>query len=76
LAQIEFYYFDLDNTWLHNFGKFDAHWGIRYIEGFYWSIATFLLVGSKGDTFAETVYCIGMLILTIVMFAYIISTIG
>jgi len=49
---------------------------MRYVEGFYWSIATFLLVGSKGDSFEETIFCILVLLITIGLFAYIISTIS
>ena len=49
---------------------------IRYIEGFYWAIATFLLVGSKGDTAIESVFSISLLIITVGLFAYILSTIG
>ena len=64
------------SSWLHVVNKFDSEWQVRYIEGFYWGIATFLLVGSKGDTFVETVFCIVVLLITIGLFAYIISTIG
>ena len=48
----------------------------RYCESFYWALATFLLVGSKGDTIYETVFCITILLVTISAFAYILSTIG
>jgi len=48
---------------------FDAPWYIRYTKGFYWSITTFLLVGSKGDSFEETIFCILVLIFTKELFA-------
>jgi len=63
-------------TWLHNMNKFDSDWQVRYVESFYWSIATFLLVGSKGDSFPETVFCIFILLITVCLFAYILSSIG
>jgi len=61
---------------LHKAGKFDASSRDRYIESFYWSLATFLLVGSKGDTPAETIYCIIILMITVGLFAYILSILG
>jgi len=74
LAQLEYVY-GREDTWLHNKNIFDANWYIRYTEGYYWGISTFLLVGSKGDTFLETVYCIAVLLITIGLFAYILSSI-
>jgi len=75
LAIIEIDLLDYSETWLHKIDLWEAPWYIKYVEGFYWAIATFLLVGSKGDTVVETVYCIIMLIITVFLFAYILSTI-
>ena len=66
----------MENTWLHNLGKFDYDPLSRYIESFYWALGTFLLIGSKGDTFAEQFYCLFILLCTIGLFGYILSTIG
>lgn len=66
----------ITDTWLHNINKFENGIADKYFESFYWAIATFLLVGSKGDTFAETIYCIITLVITIPIFGFILSTIG
>jgi len=68
--------FGIEETWLHVNNIWDSPIYKRYTEGFYWAISTFLLVGSKGETFLETVYCIIMLVITIFLFSYILSTIG
>ena len=75
LAQIEDFY-GIEDNWLRNIGKFEFSWYDRYVESFYWGIATFLLVGSKGDTLYETIYCILVLLITIGLFAYILSSIS
>ena len=75
LAQIEIE-LEIENyTWLDVAGIRNSGWNIRYSESFYWALATFLLVGSKGETFYETVFCITVLLMTICAFAYILSTI-
>ena len=76
LAQVENELFGIEETWLHVHNIWDSPIYKRYTEGFYWAISTFLLVGSKGETFLETVYCIIMLVITIFLFSYILSTIG
>ena len=40
------------------------------------SVATMMLVGSKGDTFIETIFCSITLYVTIGAFAYILGNIG
>jgi hypothetical protein len=57
-------------------GKHDAEWFERYLEGFYWALATIMLIGSKGDTLIETAYCIVSLLSTIGVFAVILSQVG
>jgi len=53
----------------------NEEWYVRYAESFYWALATFLLVGSKGDSFYETLFAIAVLLVTICTFAYILQTI-
>lgn len=50
--------------------------GIRYIESFYFSVATVMLIGTKGETTIETVFLVGTLLITVGVFAYLISTIS
>ena len=75
LAQIEIYY-GVENTWIEEIGKRDESWDVKYVEAFYWALATFLLVGSKGYTNIETMFCIAVLLFTIALFAYVISVIS
>jgi len=70
------YYEVEETTWLHNLGIFNSTWEKRYIESFYWGLATFLLIGSKGDTFFEVFYCVLILLQTVGVFAYILFTIS
>ena len=51
-------------------------WYKRYVECFYWSTATMMLVGSKGDTFFETIFCTLTLYITIGFFAIILGEIA
>ena len=50
----------------------DETWYVRYIESFYWALATFLLIGSKGYTFYESFYCVIVLLVSLCAFAYIL----
>lgn len=45
-------------------------------ESFYWAIATIMLVGSKGNSFLETIFCCLTLLSTVGMFATILSKIS
>jgi len=74
-AQIETFY-GYEDTWLHNLDIYHENPYKRYLESFYWAVATFLLIGSKGDTSIETIYCIIILFITIGLFAYILNSIG
>ena len=62
----------IKGNWLEILNLEEEEWWVRYTESFYWALATFLLVGSKGETFYETVYCICVLLVTICAFAYIL----
>lgn len=75
LAQIEYHAFDIDNNWLSVKEIFDSDWHIRYIQSFYWALATIMLVGSSGETFAETIFCCFTLLSTVGIFATILSKI-
>lgn len=48
----------------------------KYIECLYFSVATLMLIGSKGETLWESIFLIIILIITVGAFAYIISTIS
>ena len=74
LAKIEIE-LNVRGNWLEVLNLIEAEWYENYIESFYWALATFLLVGSKGDTSIETVFCICVLLVTICAFAYILQTI-
>lgn len=65
-----------ENTWVHNVNMWDTIWYKRYAECFYWATATMMLVGSKGDTFIETIFCTLTLFTTIGAFAYILGNIA
>ena len=54
----------------------DVTWPVRYWECFYWATATMMLVGSKGETFVETISCTLILLITVGFFAYILSSIA
>lgn len=56
-------------------GVYDEHWSLRYAESFYWSLATIMLVGSKGETLLEIIFCCLTLLTTVGMFATILSKI-
>lgn len=43
------------------------------MESFYWSLATIMLVGSKGETLLETIFCCLTLMTTVGMFATILT---
>lgn len=61
---------------MKNAGIYDSEWHIRYSESFYWALATIMLVGSKGETFLETIFCCATLVTTVGMFATILSKIA
>lgn len=46
------------------------------MESFYFSAALIMLIGTKGDTFLETLFTTLMLLITVGVFAYLISTIS
>lgn len=46
------------------------------IINIYRSVATIMLIGTKGDTFLETLFVTITLLLTVGVFAYLISTIS
>lgn len=45
------------------------------MESFYWALATIMLIGSKGNTFAETFFVCVTLFATVGVFATIIANI-
>ncbi|KRW99582.1 Cyclic nucleotide-binding protein [Pseudocohnilembus persalinus] len=75
LAIVEKNLLDLDDNWLDTQGIYDEEWHIRYMESFYWAIATIMLIGTKGQTFLETIFCCITLLITVGMFAKILSKI-
>lgn len=50
--------------------------GTRYIECFYFSAALIMLIGTKGETVVETLFTSTVLLITVGVFAYLISTIS
>lgn len=48
----------------------------KYIESFYFAAATIMLIGAKGETLMETSFLICILLITVGVFAYLISTIS
>lgn len=80
LAVIEENLWDETDNWMRVGNPedplYDKEWYIRYSESFYWSLATIMLVGSKGETFLETIFCCFTLLATVGMFATILSKIA
>lgn len=74
LGKMEEYY-GVEDNWLAMMNVVNSSWYVRYTEAFYWALASFLLVGSKGFTTYETVFTTFILLSTICSFAYILQTI-
>ena len=76
LAYWEHYFLKEDSTWMHNLGMWELEWYKKYAECFYWATATIMLIGTKPDTFVETIFTTVMLFITIGFFAVILGEIG
>jgi hypothetical protein len=47
----------MDNTWLHELDLVESEWYSRYIESFYWSTTTIIiLAGPKGSNNVEIIF--------------------
>ena len=71
LGDIELSY-EVEGNWISELCIVEGAWYVKYFESFYWALATFLLVGSKGFTIYETIFVINVLLITICAFAYIL----
>lgn len=49
---------------------------VKYAESFYFAVATTMLIGSSGNTYIETIYISITVLVTVGVFAYLISTIS
>ncbi|KRX10765.1 Cyclic nucleotide-binding protein [Pseudocohnilembus persalinus] len=76
LGIVEIYYLDEQNSWIQLLDIKDGPWYQKYFESLYWAQATIMLIGSKGQTNLETIFCIFTLFCTVGMFATIISRIS
>ncbi|KRX10867.1 Cyclic nucleotide-binding protein [Pseudocohnilembus persalinus] len=76
LAVLEIKYDQEEQAWIKVYDIENASTFKQYSESFYWALATVSLIGSKGETTAETVYCIFVLSCTIGVFATILSKIS
>ncbi|EGR34867.1 hypothetical protein IMG5_000950 [Ichthyophthirius multifiliis] len=77
LAQIETNYFEKNNTWLHDLNLVDSQWYSRYIESFYWSTTTIIiLAGPKGSNNIEIIFQSVIMFATMGTFAYTMNCIG
>lgn len=69
-----------DNNWVDKLfienSELDRTPFTLYVESFYWALATIMLVGSKGTTYFETIFCICTLLCTVGMFAKILSMVA
>ncbi|KRW99724.1 Cyclic nucleotide-binding protein [Pseudocohnilembus persalinus] len=74
LAFCESYYLDYTDTWVDVIDFWDKPPHVKYIESYYWALATMTLIGTKGSTVIETTFCICVLTCTIGIFATILST--
>lgn len=49
---------------------------MRYLENYYFTVALVMLIGSHGETFIEILYLTLTLLITVGVFAYLLSNIS
>lgn len=76
LAYVEIEYLGMEEENWVTLGGFDNADPFKlYTESYYWALATVALIGTKGTTLLETIYCIFTLLWTVGVFATILSTV-
>lgn len=55
---------------------YNREWYIKYVFCFYWALAEVMLIGTSGITSIEVLFTIISLLMTVGVFAYLISKIS